>query len=118
MKRKSVKERLTIISPILNAFLFLLGSLQLFESGNYLLGGLMVLAAALHLLYLLFRKRIQIFFELILLVINVPIALLTALAYYQSGTQYLHLAWILVAVLSAVAGVVLWVVRTKRTSIP
>ena len=98
------KQTLSKISYALNGTLFLASGILLLDEGKSLFGLMQVAAALLNLGMLpQFKYQIKQKFSSAIHVMNVTVALATAVDYIQSGKSYLQYLWILAALLSAIA---------------
>lgn len=110
------RSRAARMALILNAGLFALAAFTSFSDGKTILTGLCGITALANLLALRSSgKAAGMRMQVLLMLFNAAVAGATAYDYAQRGTQYLHLAWILVACIS-VAVAALFYRRSRRLS--
>lgn len=99
------KERLSKVVFALNAFLFLLSAIGLGEQGKWLLATIQGLAAALNIILLLrfLSMKSRKLLGQAVFIMNVLVCLSVAIDYQSSGSNYIHFAWYLAALISLLA---------------
>lgn len=96
------KARIIKTTFILNAFLFLLGGIDLIELQQPIFGSLHLLAGFCNLLLVITFKNEAIKRKLnyLVLIFNCIVATIIAINCFNNGKQYIQYVWILAAVLS------------------
>lgn len=96
------KARIIKITFILNAFLFLLGGIDLIELQQPIFGSLHLLAGFSNLLLVITFKNeiLKKKLNYLVLIFNIIVATTIAINCFNNGKQYIQYAWILAALLS------------------
>ncbi len=107
--KQARKRRAVILSSFLNFGIFLTGAFSFITAGKWIFGGIQLITALLNgyvgLRVKQEKERIPLLF-FGLCFFNVLTALVIALDYYQEGSDYLHFAWIFVAMVSVISFII------------
>ena len=101
------KQKINLFTFILSGILFVMGGLLLILEDKTWLGVIQVIAGAFNFgVAILKSRKFKSWLELVILFFNILVAASVAWDYILEGKKYLQYAWIMAALLSAIAMII------------
>ena len=94
MERFAGRDRLNRLSLILNSFIFIISAYLFFSDGKLLYAGIIFFTGLFYLIALRLMSFSKTVTDLCLYILNMIVALVTALDFFSRGTRYIQYAWL------------------------